>query len=440
MAVLAGQPGWAWAPVDRYTQDGRVYAGCQRSFARRMAAEAARAACSCGRASRWSGRRHRGRRALRPGLHRAGLRHDPADRAVRLLPRGRRGAGARRASWSSSSTRSTRPASSRSRSAAADPVAAADDSVLVRQTIRAVSGRLRLPGLVRPVGGGGGGRQRRPRAPQPVAGRPQPARRRAGPARPDRATARHSRRASWPRCPRCPGWARPAWPATCAWCRRTGPGVYQCWGLENREAALRLVTGSAGEQDGRANLEVKCFDLAANPYLVAGSLIAAGLAGLDAGAGSRRRSNGDPAGLRTPSWTAVASGGCRSRWPSGRLPGGQHDAAGGDGRSAVRGVPRGPPGRDRLFAGASPDDIAPRPAGAGDAGAAGSDGRRAAPAAAGRAHRGRAQGGPGADGRLPGRRPGAGGQARGRRRGEPAPVVRRWPSWSSAATPSSSTR
>jgi glutamine synthetase len=26
---------------------------------------------------------------------------------------------------------------------------------------------------------------------------------------------------------------------------------YQCWGLENREAALRLVTGSAGERTAR---------------------------------------------------------------------------------------------------------------------------------------------------------------------------------------------
>ena len=26
MAILDGQPGWAWVPVDRYTQDGRVYA------------------------------------------------------------------------------------------------------------------------------------------------------------------------------------------------------------------------------------------------------------------------------------------------------------------------------------------------------------------------------------------------------------------------------
>ena len=36
ITALAALPGWAWAPVDRYTQDGRVYAGCQRSFARRL--------------------------------------------------------------------------------------------------------------------------------------------------------------------------------------------------------------------------------------------------------------------------------------------------------------------------------------------------------------------------------------------------------------------
>src|SRR5580704_18617472 len=40
LTVLGGQPGWAWAPVDRYTQEGRVYAGCQRSFARRMTGQA----------------------------------------------------------------------------------------------------------------------------------------------------------------------------------------------------------------------------------------------------------------------------------------------------------------------------------------------------------------------------------------------------------------
>src|SRR3954470_6885325 len=57
-------------------------------------------------------------------------------------------------------------------------------------------------------------------------------------------------------------------------------GAYACWGLENREAALRFVTGAAGSRSQAANLEVKCFDAAANPYLVLTALLAAGAAGL----------------------------------------------------------------------------------------------------------------------------------------------------------------
>ena len=59
-------------------------------------------------------------------------------------------------------------------------------------------------------------------------------------------------------------------------------GVFGCWGLENREAAVRMVTGSAGEREHTANLEVKCFDLTANPYLVLAGLLAAGAEGLAA--------------------------------------------------------------------------------------------------------------------------------------------------------------
>ena len=33
LVALAAQPGWAWAPVDRYTQDGEPYPACQRLFA-----------------------------------------------------------------------------------------------------------------------------------------------------------------------------------------------------------------------------------------------------------------------------------------------------------------------------------------------------------------------------------------------------------------------
>jgi glutamine synthetase len=59
-------------------------------------------------------------------------------------------------------------------------------------------------------------------------------------------------------------------------------GVYGCWGLENREAALRMITGSAGSTEWAANLEVKCMDLMANPYLLLAGLLVAGFDGLAA--------------------------------------------------------------------------------------------------------------------------------------------------------------
>jgi len=34
---LAAMPGWAWAPVDQFEQDGQPFAACPRAFARRMA-------------------------------------------------------------------------------------------------------------------------------------------------------------------------------------------------------------------------------------------------------------------------------------------------------------------------------------------------------------------------------------------------------------------
>ncbi|OKJ91187.1 glutamine synthetase family protein [Amycolatopsis sp. CB00013] len=58
-------------------------------------------------------------------------------------------------------------------------------------------------------------------------------------------------------------------------------GVYTAWGLENRETPLRLVRGVAGNRASAANLEVKCFDLTANPYLLAAALLFAGMAGAD---------------------------------------------------------------------------------------------------------------------------------------------------------------
>lgn len=64
---------------------------------------------------------------------------------------------------------------------------------------------------------------------------------------------------------------------------RLGPGTwagaYACWGLENREAGVRLCAATPGNPYG-ANIEVKCVDPAANPYLAVASILGLALAGI----------------------------------------------------------------------------------------------------------------------------------------------------------------
>src|SRR6202022_847837 len=74
-------------------------------------------------------------------------------------------------------------------------------------------------------------------------------------------------------------------------------GAFACWGLENREATLRFVAGARGDGAGAANLEVKCFDAAAIPYLLIAGLLAAGGAGLAVRATLPEPIEADPAGL-----------------------------------------------------------------------------------------------------------------------------------------------
>lgn len=56
-------------------------------------------------------------------------------------------------------------------------------------------------------------------------------------------------------------------------------GSFTAWGVENREAALRFCPGSKGLRSAAANAELKPIDGTANPYLVAGVLVFAALAG-----------------------------------------------------------------------------------------------------------------------------------------------------------------
>ncbi|PSR17541.1 glutamine synthetase [filamentous cyanobacterium CCP3] len=55
-------------------------------------------------------------------------------------------------------------------------------------------------------------------------------------------------------------------------------GAYCAWGMDNREAALRVPSNFA--QPSPTHLELKTVDGAANPYLALGSAIAAGLDGI----------------------------------------------------------------------------------------------------------------------------------------------------------------
>jgi glutamine synthetase len=57
-------------------------------------------------------------------------------------------------------------------------------------------------------------------------------------------------------------------------------GAYRVWGHENREAALRFITGMAGGRRQTANMELKAADCAGHPYLLPGAVIAAGLHGI----------------------------------------------------------------------------------------------------------------------------------------------------------------
>lgn len=57
-------------------------------------------------------------------------------------------------------------------------------------------------------------------------------------------------------------------------------GAVICWGVGNREVAVRLMPGYAGVEATQSNVEVKCADPAANIYLAVATVIASALDGV----------------------------------------------------------------------------------------------------------------------------------------------------------------
>jgi glutamine synthetase len=83
--------------------------------------------------------------------------------------------------------------------------------------------------------------------------------------------------------------------------QRLAPGMwssdYGAYGLDNREAAVRLASPVAGRESATANVELKPADVTSNPYLALAAVLAAGMDGVDRGLDPGEPTMVDPATL-----------------------------------------------------------------------------------------------------------------------------------------------
>ena len=277
---LAAMPGWAWAPVDQYTQTGEPFPACPRAFTRRMADAFTRRGLSVEAVFEFEfsvGVRsddgeflpvHHG-----PGYSDIALvaNHDFALDLISTVEA--QGLGLQQFHPEYADGQFEMSIAPR------DPVAAADAAMVVRQTVRAVARRHGLVASFAPQVG------------------------------PDTGNGAHAHLSLWDgQEALLAGGEGPAGmhrrgesfvagmlhelPAivavtvpTCLGYVRLQPhhwsGAMQCWGTDNREAAVRFVAGPTPEAAGAANVEIKPVDGTANPYLAIGALLAAALHGLE---------------------------------------------------------------------------------------------------------------------------------------------------------------
>ncbi|WP_020671573.1 glutamine synthetase family protein [Amycolatopsis nigrescens] len=280
LVALAGLPGWAWTPADRYDQEGAVHEQDQRGLAKRAVRRLAEQGYTAKLAFEieWV----------------VAADDAPDDPSAAVLgpaygfARLSQHAGYLRALVSALDSQGVAVEQVHPEYAAGqfelsvaaeDPVRAADTAVLVRQTIRAVSGEHGLRASFSPkfsasgVGNGGHVHLSIQRGDTNVF------------AGGDRVFGLTPAAESFAAgiLDRLPALLAVGAPSVASYLRllpHHWAGVFRGWGLENRETPLRLVRGVAGDRHRAANLEVKCFDQAANPYLVVAGLLFTGLAGL----------------------------------------------------------------------------------------------------------------------------------------------------------------
>lgn len=275
LVALAAQPGWAWAPVDRLTQDREPHPGCQRTFARRMASRLAERGLNAqmGFEAEWT-LDEGSDDAFAPATSGAAYGMDRlievSDYCAELLT-----------AFDAQSVEVQQlhpeyaPGQFELSLAPADPVTAADQLLLARHTIRAVTLNAGMrcsfaPAMV--VGGVGNGCHLHTSLRRD--GRSLFA---AGPGPCELSEEAEGFVAGV--LEGLPALLAVGAPSVASYLRlipQRWSAPFRCWGFENREAGVRLA-GSGGH----ANFEVKCLDGAANPYLLVGAVLALGLAGID---------------------------------------------------------------------------------------------------------------------------------------------------------------
>lgn len=290
------EPRWAWAPVDRRTQEGDPYDGCQRTFARTMAARAASAGLALKMAFEveWFVGHDEGdgtTPACRGPAYGMSRIIELADYLADLLE-----ALAAEGVPVEQLHPEYAPGQMELSVSAAEPVEAADRLVLVKQTIRAVSQAYGLRPSFAPVvvaGSVGNGGHLHLSVWSGASNLF------AGGAGPHGLTSQ-GESALAGLLDHLPALCAVGAPSVASYLRlvpQRWAGAFECWGLENREAGLRLVTGTRGSEPAAANAELKCFDLSANPYLVVGAVTAVVCASFDAGARLPAEVTVDPASL-----------------------------------------------------------------------------------------------------------------------------------------------
>lgn len=283
LVVLSAMPGWAWAPANKFTKTGEPFLACQRAFAGRQTDAAARQGLALRMAFEHEWILARPAEGFVPAFD------GPAYGQIRLeqvagyavdlvddLTRQGLEVQQFHPEYATGQLEiSVAPNT---------PVGAADDAVLVRHTVRARSlahgWRATFAPSVDPDGAGSGGHLHLSLHDESgntfAAGNPVGEAFLAGLLRelPALVAIGAGHPASFLRL-RPSSWA----------------GAWQCWGHETRETALRMIAGD----ERTANAELKCFDATANPYLVVGCVIAAGLAGVADGLRLPPPVTGDPA-------------------------------------------------------------------------------------------------------------------------------------------------